>query len=1037
MSDLASSNHGHKETKPPSSSSKQSTFKHSSRDPTIRRNADSSSYSTHSTHSAYRKDGDDSSEAETVIMENAPSTARKLKRLKRRRSSSDDNNFWSDQVSTTKTEAALIDNSEPPKIKSDSRSDGRKTSDTGTHSRHMSKSSQSAMSQSPASRSISPGVVLPSGHKKQSRSGRDANGRLKLQRMCDKGKYDEAKELILNGAEVNDRDYAGNTAIHEAALKGHTRIVDLLLKNGALIDIRSGQGDLDTPLIDAAANDHIGVVRLLLERGADPRIFNAQGKTSMDSIQTDKPNHSQIAKLLRESSLRFRRRREADRQTPSGDGSDDPDGHHDFMDPSNYPPGTFPLKISTDNNSVQSGNSAAPRRRGARAQAIRNDLLWMDLTTRTGREQVYIKAADGDMEFVGNFLENGWKPDADCLALAARHGHTDVVGLLLAFGADSDGLNEDGETALQQTIGRGHFATVKLLLDSGASPNVVTFSGKSCLDLAQESLSSDDKEVALIASAMRSYKKSGRKSSVDRERSNRHDHTELLERNVKPDRIKSEKNGRRTENNDRARSERPERTERHEKVRHATHDNDDFSQKKLKKRKLIEENSNDKDSKAVRREISDHPTTKKQRVEGKVGSEKQDGKVKGKMVSAMFKDQLKEKEEKRAKIASLPKERSRSDTSEKLEKKKTRAENDQRPTIRERKQPLDDRLKRRMSEDLVKRHVSDEPVKESQEPVVKREVGDLKLKSEEVLKKAKHNDGFSVKTAKRKHEDSMVKSSDRPHEYLVKPSKREAEDAHAKSKHSGNEPPISDLKRNAEEIPAVFKDSVRPKLPDDRHDSSLKHLSREPTPVPTRPKTELPKPRDILPVESKLIRQNSSESISLQNPHVAKDVKKSLEKEEEATKLRDLLIVKREKERKEREKKMLLQLEVEEKRKHEKRRRDEELEKEELEKKRQESVKQKARDAAAEQERQRQLQIRVESEARKNHPYGLRMANYGTRTIEETVEYLPLLARRFRSGAAAISTSDKMGCYVIDMQVALLLGVQNIYQSCELTLFMF
>ena len=142
---------------------------------------------------------DDSSEAETVISDHAPT--RKLKRLKRRRSSSDDNDFWSDDVKPARKQ--------PSK-------------------HHHSKSNP--VPTLPASRSNSPGIAnIPiSSGANNKKNRRDANGRLKLQRMCDKGKYEEAKELILNGADVNDRDYAGNTAIHEAALKGHTKILSIL-----------------------------------------------------------------------------------------------------------------------------------------------------------------------------------------------------------------------------------------------------------------------------------------------------------------------------------------------------------------------------------------------------------------------------------------------------------------------------------------------------------------------------------------------------------------------------------------------------------------------------------------------------------------------------------------------------------------------------------------------------------------------------------------------------------------------------------------
>lgn len=938
-------------------------------------------------------------------MENAPSRTRKLKRLKRRQSSSDENDFWSDDKPLLKKETPPIDAKRPQE------SSNCKSSEPPGNSRQISKS---AMSHSPVSRSNSPGILAPTGSRKQNRAGRDANGRLKLQRMCDKGKYEEAKELIMNGADVNDRDYAGNTAIHEAALKGHAHIVELLIDNGAMIDVRSGPYDLDTPLIDAAANDHLNVVRLLLKRGADPRIFNAQGKTPMDSIQEDKANGRQIENLLREASLRFRRKRDADRSTPNGDASDDPDNHHDFMDPANYPPGTFPPKVN--DNAL---SSSAPRRRGARAQAIRNDLLWMDLTTRTGREQVYRKAADGDIEFVGNFLENGWKPDADCLALAAKHGHTDVVGLLLAFGADSDGLNEDGETALQQTIGRGHFATVKLLLDSGADPNVLNHDGKSCLELAQEALSNDDKEVALISDAIKAFKRSNHKSSEHVDRVSRHErHEKDRHRQERVERVE------RSEKMDRKERLEKERHGKHEKSRKSTPDEEELLERK-KKRKYLEGLANERESK--RKELTETKAVKKHRTELK-SSDRED-KPKGKLVSAIFKKELRP-EEKRTRIA-------KDRPTDKSEKKKRLESDLSRP-----KKIFEDITRRPSSE--PNRH---EVIKQENEP---RRDSEKRSSEESKRPVTMENKRRSEDTRKRFDESELRPSSEeatgskRP---SVEPKlKRSSEEP--KSKQSSEEPrPKRDKissNKSDEIVPNGPKQSssidVSPKKELERRKVERvpisKSFSHESSPTPAKSQTNSTK--QSLP-EAK-IKQEDSLDASATNVKESKiqtelevelAKEKEKEKEREAQNTRDLLTVKREKERKEREKKMLLQLEVEEKRKLEKRKRDEELEKQQKEKEREEEIKQKAREAAVEQERQRQLQATAEAEARKNQPYGLRMANYGARSIEETLEYLPLLVRRFRSGAAAITTSDKMGSYVIDMQVGLLLGVQNIYQACK------
>lgn len=311
---------------------------------------------------------------------------------------------------------------------------------------------------------------------KKTRAGRDSSGRLKLQRACDKGKFEQAKILIEEGADVNDQDYAGNSALHEAALKGFTDIVKLLLDNGAHVDTRSGPDDLDTPLIDAAANGHKTTVELLLQHGADPRIQNAHGQNALDSLDEDDDDTPYLKSILREATLALKSKG----KIQSHNNSDADELSHD-----------------EERSHSRSKSRSHTQRRGPR-----NDMLLVDFTTRNGRDEVYSRASDGDVQFVGTYLENGGKPDHQALALAAKFGHTDVVNLFLAFGAKVDLADERGLTPLMQTVGRGHIDTVKLLLQAGADPSKRSKDNKSVLDFATDSLVSEEEEIKLIREAL-------------------------------------------------------------------------------------------------------------------------------------------------------------------------------------------------------------------------------------------------------------------------------------------------------------------------------------------------------------------------------------------------------------------------------------------------------------------------------------------------------------------------------------------------------
>ena len=68
-------------------------------------------------------------------------------------------------------------------------------------------------------------------------------------------------------SEVNSQDNQGLSALHHAARYGDVKLVDILLDNGADIDLQTRTGRA-TPLWIAAANGHVDVVAMLIKSGA-------------------------------------------------------------------------------------------------------------------------------------------------------------------------------------------------------------------------------------------------------------------------------------------------------------------------------------------------------------------------------------------------------------------------------------------------------------------------------------------------------------------------------------------------------------------------------------------------------------------------------------------------------------------------------------------------------------------------------------------------------------------------------------------------
>lgn len=95
----------------------------------------------------------------------------------------------------------------------------------------------------------------------------------KLMRAAGSGNIEQVKALLENGADVEEVDSNGQTALFYAACNGHDHIVTLLLDHGADLNrsdpgSSKGFGVGDTPLSLAAENGHADVVDTLLARGA-------------------------------------------------------------------------------------------------------------------------------------------------------------------------------------------------------------------------------------------------------------------------------------------------------------------------------------------------------------------------------------------------------------------------------------------------------------------------------------------------------------------------------------------------------------------------------------------------------------------------------------------------------------------------------------------------------------------------------------------------------------------------------------------------
>lgn len=96
------------------------------------------------------------------------------------------------------------------------------------------------------------------------------------------GDLPRTQQILSKGAKVNQ---SGWSALHYAAVKGHTQIVSLLINKGASVNEHSPDGD--TPLILAVRSGNVDTVQALIRAGADPLLSNFKAQNAIETAQSE------------------------------------------------------------------------------------------------------------------------------------------------------------------------------------------------------------------------------------------------------------------------------------------------------------------------------------------------------------------------------------------------------------------------------------------------------------------------------------------------------------------------------------------------------------------------------------------------------------------------------------------------------------------------------------------------------------------------------------------------------------------------------
>jgi ankyrin repeat protein len=102
-----------------------------------------------------------------------------------------------------------------------------------------------------------------------------------LHAACNVGKSDLIEILVSNGAKVNIFNSNGLTPLHNAVNSGNLDAVRTLLDHGAFLNVQEREQGC-TELHLAAAMGYGDITKLLMEKGACPKMMNNDGKTPFD-----------------------------------------------------------------------------------------------------------------------------------------------------------------------------------------------------------------------------------------------------------------------------------------------------------------------------------------------------------------------------------------------------------------------------------------------------------------------------------------------------------------------------------------------------------------------------------------------------------------------------------------------------------------------------------------------------------------------------------------------------------------------------------
>ena len=293
-----------------------------------------------------------------------------------------------------------------------------------------------------------------------------------------RGDLDAVKKLLAEQQNlISERDEAGSTPLHVAAMNGNRKLVKYLLKRGAEID--AGDNENSTPLHVAAMNGHKDVVEYLISKGAD---LNLQDDNGMSTLHWAAYfGHLDVAEYLLKKGANLEAKKTAGATPMHGA------AYHGHLE-------MVKFLVRKGANIEAKNNYGFTPLLSAAAGGQREIVEYMaglgarlNVEDQWHQSPLFFAVESGDREFVEFLLSQGLEvksddPEArDPLASAAYRGNVEIAELLIAHGADVNRAGPNGIAPLHMAAHEGQADVARLLIEKGADPNACDEDGQTPL----------------------------------------------------------------------------------------------------------------------------------------------------------------------------------------------------------------------------------------------------------------------------------------------------------------------------------------------------------------------------------------------------------------------------------------------------------------------------------------------------------------------------------------------------------------------------